>query len=183
MLPDNNLIIGVVIGLLIIFFAWFFKEISRAIKSGIRKTLLPFEAQLQIYRKQLEEDTLKIHHSWMKEGQTLKDILISVNVLSKASNEIENLHDVLKHQFSSRDEGKAPRILVLGHPGSGKSVALKVAAQESWDIPKQTDIKIIVPVIITFSDFKKANYNLENAIIDSFISRKFSKKKTPKKMK
>jgi polynucleotide 5'-kinase involved in rRNA processing len=130
MLPDENilnLIITVVAGLFVIFFAWFFREIIKAVISRIRKTLLPFEAQLQNYRKQLEEVTLNIHHPWMKEGQTLNDILIPVKVQLKSKNdkiEIFNLQEILKKQFSSFNERKTPRILVLGPPGSGKSVAL-----------------------------------------------------------
>jgi DNA polymerase III delta prime subunit len=187
MLPDDNilnLIIGVTAGLIVILLAWFFREIINVVISRILKTLLPFEAQLQNYRKQLEEVTLNIRHAWMKEGQKLKDILIPVNVQLKSKNdkiEIFNLQEILKKQFSSFNEGKAPRILVLGPPGSGKSVALRVVAKESWNIPTQTKINVLVPVLITFSDFKRADYNLENSIIASLKNRKFFKSATSKK--
>lgn len=186
LLDENilNLIITVVAGLFVIFFAWFFREIIKAVISRIRKTLLPFEAQLQNYRKQLEEVTLNIHHPWMKEGQTLNDILIPVKVQLKSKNdkiEIFNLQEILKKQFSSFNERKTPRILVLGPPGSGKSVALRVVAKESWNIPTQTKINVLVPVLVTFSDFKRADYNLENSIIASLKNRKFFKSATSKK--
>ena len=172
---QENIIIGIVIGLLVIFFAFLIKEIIRIIFLKIHEILILFDVYLNNYYEKLEKDTLKIHHSWMKEGQNLKDILISVKIVSKKSSKTENIDDFLRKQFLSFDEKKPPRILLLGAPGSGKTVALSIAAQESRDIYKQTKHKKIIPIIIRFTDFKNTGYDLEKAIIESLKDRKFLK--------
>jgi len=170
----NLLIITVIAGLLVVLIAWFSREISKSILSIILKTILPYKAQLQKYQEQLEEDTLKIHHSWMKEGQTLNDILIPVNVYLKSDGiKIENLREVLINQFNCLNEKKTSRIVILGPPGSGKTVALRIAARESLNF--QTKKNALFPVLITFSDYKNSKFNLEKSIKISLKSRGFHK--------
>jgi len=168
------LIITVIAGLFVVFIAWFSSEILKGILSVILKTIIPYKAQLLKYREQLEKDTLKIHHSWMKEGQTLNDILIPVNVYLKSDGiKIENLREILINQLYGLKEKKVSRIVLVGPPGSGKSVALRIAARESINF--QTKKNPLIPVLITFSDYKNSNFNLEKSIKKSIESRGFNK--------
>lgn len=126
---------------------------------------------LDLYRQTLEEETLQISHPWMKEDQTLSDILVDVNFELKGKTEKIDLQNFLRQTFKT---GNSPRILILGKPGSGKSIAMRVIAKLIWDLLPGNPI---VPVILNFSDIKglHTHEELKRAIIQKLEYYQFEK--------
>lgn len=148
-LPDGTLaeLAGGLLAALIIFF------VTRALIRGRRgyATLLGFwqrPGKLSTYRKTLEEKTLKINHSWMKEEQTLDDILVPVSFEMHGGIKTFELDGFIRDLFQST---VAPRVLILGRPGTGKSIAMRVIARKIWEVPT---VMPLIPVLLTFTDLK-----------------------------
>jgi hypothetical protein len=112
----------------------------------------------------------------MKEEQTLEDILIPIEVkLIKKDYKVVDFQSVLFNIFSSSDDKNPHRLIILGPPGSGKTVAIRVAAREIWNIPSPKGKESLIPALITFSDYKRTGFDLESALIQSFRIQKFTK--------
>ena len=54
---------------------------------------------LETYRQTLEDRTLRISHPWMKEEQTLTDILVPINFQTKKTTQREELEVYLVREF------------------------------------------------------------------------------------
>ena len=96
---------------------------------------------------------------------------------------VEDLSNVLLQVFShtavSPGDGKprgtpivapgAPFIAITGDPGSGKSIALRVAALDAWALPRPA-FRLgdrqpnLIPVMLTFRDLSESRLNLVEAI-------------------
>ena len=109
----------------------------------------------------------------MKEDQTLNDILVPINFEMHRVTETEELETYIKSLFK---EKSAPRLLILGKPGSGKTIAMRVIARTIWAIDE--NIKL-VPVILNFSDIKNIinKKDLESKIIEKLQYYQFEKGK------
>jgi hypothetical protein len=108
----------------------------------LRSARDPLAARLEKDRRRLENETFRVQHAWMKEGQTLNDILVPVVIQSnRLGDGIEDWTVVLADVFQpgqgaelttgrrGKEEARpAKPLVVIGNPGSGKTVALKVAA-------------------------------------------------------
>ena len=107
----------------------------------------------------------------MKEDQTLNDILVPINFEMHRVTETEELETYIKSLFK---EKSAPRLLILGKPGSGKTIAMRVIARTIWAIDE--NIKL-VPVILNFSDIKNIinKKDLESKIIEKLQYYQFEK--------
>ncbi len=135
----------------------------------------PLDETLNVYRTTLDRELFNIQHAWMKEGQKLKDILVPVIVQSeRLSGGIEDWSSVLARYFGrigpTAHTGNR-RLAIIGGPGSGKSVALKLAAREVWNLPAPQDGDSLIPVLITFSEYRRAEFNLIKACCVSLRSR------------
>jgi len=129
------------------------------------------ETALVAYRQRLVADALTIRHAWMKQDQCLGDILVPVAVETAADTGIEQLPTALRALFAmSRDDPQAPapRVVVLGGPGTGKSVALRLIARDAWDLPRRepigTDRGGWVPVRFSFADLRDVGFDLPAAV-------------------
>ena len=168
-----NILIGVVVALLVALIVFL---ISKALKGSSRafsffRERARQETGLEHYKKTFEEKMLHISHPWMKEGQTLNDILVSVNFNVKGSVVKEELEFYLNHTFQ---KNSSPRILILGRPGSGKTVAMRMIAKTLWTIRPKA---ILVPILLTFSDIKgiSDHEKLEEKIIQQLKLFQFEK--------
>jgi hypothetical protein len=173
----EKLILAVVTSLVVALLTWLRKGISQAL-AGIFGQLwnrLPYREEIARYRAQLDRDALKIHHAWMKEGQTLGDILVPVSVESgRLGKGVESLSAILAEALKP---GKVRHLVVTGGPGSGKSVALRLAARSAWTLPSLEDGKPRVPVLLTFSDYRAAKFDLTEALVSSLRARGFRRVK------
>jgi len=129
------------------------------------------EGALAAYRERLVADALTIRHAWMKQDQCLGDILVPVAVETAADTGIEQLSAALRALFAtSRDDPQvpAPRVVVLGGPGTGKSVALRLIARDAWDLPRREPIGTArggwVPVRFSFADLRDVGFDLPAAV-------------------
>jgi hypothetical protein len=104
---------------------------------------------LQRYLIHLSRRTLQIQHPWMHEKQILGDILVPISLM--IDNHRIDLRSFLADQFSAT---AAPRVVMTGSPGSGKSIALGDIAR-FLPIIKRPGPR--VPVLMTFSDLKGKN--------------------------
>lgn len=112
------------------------------------------------YRQRLNTNLASLKHSWMKEDQTLKDIWVPVSVVAEGGM-IDELSSVVRKRIS--ESKPAARIVITGKPGAGKSVALQTVALDSWNYFAQIE-QSKIPVIITFKEYRLANWNLATAI-------------------
>lgn len=145
---------------------------------GLRRAE-PLEVALGVYRDRLTAQTSAYHHAWMKEGQTLGEIMVPVSVeIGGAGGGIENLRAVLGQVFSAARgaaqadvDATAPRIALIGGPGSGKSVTLRLIARDGWGLPRpgleSSDRRGLVPVLLSFADLRDANLDLCLALVVS----------------
>lgn len=145
----------------------------------------PMEAALVAYRARLAAQTFEIRHAWMKQGQTLGEIMVPVSVaVGGDGGAVENLPVVLSQLFSptgnAPEDGPSvplPRIAVIGEPGSGKSVALRMIAREGWDLlqpgPGSMGWGGLVPVLLTFAEFRDSGLDLVKAVVTSLRRRGF----------
>jgi predicted NACHT family NTPase len=171
----QGILIAFIGGLLVVLFVYMLKllrksgsEIFSRLKRGKKE-----KTGLENYRKTLEDKTLRISHPWMKEDQTLADILVPINFETKKETKREELEVFLGREFN---KNKALRLLILGKPGSGKTIAMRVIARSLWTL----DEKIRpVPVLMSFSDIKgiKDNEELEKKIIENLIYYQFEQGK------
>lgn len=101
-LLKNTWVIGVVCSLIAALLAYLF---SRFVKSGpkifsARHDGRRVKTGVEHYRQTLEERTLRISHPWMKEEQTLNDILVPVNFGVDGGTERAELESYLRRIFS-----------------------------------------------------------------------------------
>ena len=66
-------------------------------------------------------------------------------------------------------------MIVTGAPGSGKTVALRVAARLGWQY-NSDGVPIKIPILITFADYRRCHFNLEFALMESLRGRGFQEK-------
>ena len=128
---------------------------------------------LETYRQTLEDRTLRISHPWMKEEQTLTDILVPINFQTKKATQREELEVYLAREFK---KDRALRLLLLGKPGSGKTIAMRVIARTLWAFNEESPV---VPVLMNFSDIKGLTNKdgLEKKIIEKLIYYQFEQGK------
>lgn len=138
----------------------------------------PIETTLSDYRDSLTAHSLELRHAWMKEGQTLGDIMVPVSVAVGGDGEgIENLAAALTRLFSDAQSATgnnhaaqppAPRIAIIGGPGSGKSVALRLIARDGWGLPRprRTDREPegLIPVLLSFAELRNQDFALIPAL-------------------
>ena len=179
--PDtvDAVVIGVVSAALFALLSFFvvrlWKRLGGALLEWRRRTSPP--ADLARYRGELELDTLRIHHSWMKEEQVLEDILIPVAIESdERTRSFETAFDRLffaRRHPTAASPPAGKHLAVIGDPGSGKSVALRVAAHRTWDTLGPDGLPRNIPVLITFAEFRRASFDMQQAIIASLARRRF----------
>lgn len=63
--------------------------------------------------------------------------------------------------------------MVIGGPGSGKSVSLRVAVRNAWEVAAPETRSIRIPVLFSFSEYRNAGFDLRRAIAHSLHSRGF----------
>lgn len=176
---NNPFIQGILIAFLAALLAAFFIYLIKLVRKSGSQLFSKFrqrkkqETGLEIYQRTLEEKTLRISHPWMKEDQTLNDILVPINFEMRGVTEREELETYIKRLFK---EKIAPRLLILGKPGSGKTIAMRVIAKTTWSIDEKINL---VPVILNFSDIKNVNTkdDLEKKIIEKLEYYQFEKGK------
>ena len=146
--------------ILIPFLKWLFKtplSLVKAVKNPYdaflrRKSTL---TALGKYKKILEAKHLKISHSWMKDEQTLNDILVDVEVevAGRKARKV-NIRDFIQENLKS---GKAFRVTMTGGPGSGKTMGMKVLATKIWNWQQRREQEQkLVPVLLIFAEIVEA---------------------------
>ncbi|WP_295385341.1 NACHT domain-containing protein [uncultured Thiodictyon sp.] len=175
---------GLVYTLLAMLIGWLLRNIPRGL--GRFPTLLgtligqrrtgPLETALAAYRKRLRARTFELRHAWMKDGQTLGEIMVPISVAVPGDGGgIENLPAVLTQLFAApraAAQATAPRIAIVGDPGSGKSVALRLIARDGWDLPSSApgagpERPGLVPVLFSFADLRDAGLDLPKALVSA----------------
>jgi predicted NACHT family NTPase len=164
-------------------FWWLLKAIKNFLSVAIsRITWLlrgttPLDLTIARYRATLGRELFEIRHAWMKEGQKLKDILVPVVVQSETiAGGIEDWAIVLGRYFGRDSTAGRPthrRLAIIGGPGSGKSVALKIAAREVWNLRPRDEQESPVPIVLTFSEYRRSGFELVAACVHSLQSRGF----------
>ena len=161
---------------LVLWLAVKFRSLGALVGSGalawVGRVRKPLDERLERYRRQLDELTFRVHHAWMKEGQTLADVLVPVIIESEEAGGIEDWSVVLGKFFARAKQGPQ-RLAVIGGPGSGKSVALKVAAREAWRLQRGDGLSL-VPVLLTFNAYRDADFDLVKAMHASLCDRGFA---------
>jgi hypothetical protein len=166
-------IIGVSYGILAALIIYLFTKLKNTGKGWF--FLLNKNAKIQngnqLYCYNLSNDLLHISHPWMKQGQTLDDILVPVNFTGNKTSEREELEIYLKRTFEKQEN---PRILILGKPGTGKSIAMRVIARTIIATDKERNR---TPVVLTFSDIKgvKDDQDLKQKIVEQLRIHQFEK--------
>lgn len=175
----EKLLLTVVSSLVVATLTWLRKSIAGGVQGLFARlwNRSPYRPELARYRERLEKDTLRIRHAWMKEEQTLSDILVPVSVESDPqAGGVESLAAVLARHFGP---GEVTHLVLTGGPGSGKSVALRLAARQLWTQPSFDEETPRIPVLITFSEYRNAGYQLAAAVADSLRARGFHPPKGP----
>ncbi|MFT4925571.1 MAG: hypothetical protein ACI8WB_001664 [Phenylobacterium sp.] len=176
--PEIQLIVAGIFSLLTtLIAAWILSSFTR--KRGFFTSLLGRARQetgLESYQQTLNEELLKISHPWMKENQSLQDILVSVNFVKAGSTSKEELGLYLRRAFKAQ---QTPRIMIVGKPGSGKSVAMRMIAKAVWSVKEDNQL---VPVLLTFSDLKtlRNGEDLEAKIVEKLKYHQFEQGKRNK---
>jgi hypothetical protein len=169
----DKLLIGLFTAVALALAKWWGQVLTRGFSRlvGEFSPRSPLKFHLEQYRQQLYKDTFQFRHAWMKEGQTISTILMPVPIETvKGGGEIDDLAVVLAESF--RAQQGSPRIVILGGPGAGKSIALRVAANQSWSF-KGPDGEALVPVLMNFSDLRRTDFDLTQAVIASLRERLF----------
>ena len=177
--PLTVLILGVIASLIAAVIFVFIKGLLKgALKPGFRMFALfrrrkKEKTGLETYRQTLEERTLRISHPWMKEEQTLTDILVPINFQTKKATQREELEIYLAREFK---KNPASRLLLLGKSGSGKTIAMRVIARTLWTFNEENPV---VPVLMNFSGIKgiTGKEGLEKKIIEKLIYYQFEQGK------
>lgn len=175
----EKLLLAVVSSLVVATLTWLRKSIAGGLQGLFARlwNRSPYRAELARYRERLEKDTLRIRHAWMKEEQTLSDILVPVSVESDPqAGGVESLAAVLARHFGP---GEVKHLVLTGGPGSGKSVALRLAARQLWTQPSFDEETHRIPVLITFSEYRNSGYQLAAAVSDSLRARGLHPAKGP----
>lgn len=89
---------------------------------------------------------------------------------------IDNLSTVMGRVFAAAraaEPARAPRVVVIDGPGSGKSVALRLLARDGWglemlDAGGARDGLGLIPVLLSFAELCAAVLDLPAAIVRSF---------------
>ena len=135
------------------------------------------------YLTRLDAELFQIRHPWMKEKQVLQDILVPVtldtsHIPNRGSGAAQNIEVVLREIFSNRtrdglrdNTGAHNRVVLLGGPGSGKSVALRMATRLKDSIFSGQTTPL--PVHLTFAEYRDAGFDLVAAVVRSLESRGF----------
>lgn len=123
------------------------------------------------YKSFLTKKTLLRRHPWMRENQTLSDILVPAIVTYAGMAEYSDFEKVVEMAFSE----SGSRFILIGTPGSGKSVALSIAANRCWEILQDDGMPMFIPVLMTFDDFQNCGYSLERTITESLLAGGLSK--------
>lgn len=126
---------------------------------------------LKSYKTSLDTETLKLKHSWKLEGQSLKELIVPVNISQKGQSERLSLIDFIKREYY---QNRASRFILMGGAGSGKSVAMGVITRKIWYSDASN---LLVPVLMTFSDIKevKSDKELEIKIVKTLERFQFEK--------
>ena len=145
---------------------WFFRKrlthlFNILLRFQERTVFIP--KRLRIYKKHLDEETLKLKHSWKLEGQDLSKLIVPVTVFEKKGDDRLNLSQYIQDRFSKE---ASPRILMTGNAGSGKSVAMGVIARKVWSVDRKNTL---VPVLLRFAQIRtvKTERDLEIVITKS----------------
>ncbi|MEM9824341.1 MAG: NACHT domain-containing protein, partial [Bacteroidota bacterium] len=180
---NQSLIAGILLALVGLISVYFFHRMGGTslqrilMNQGLRQRLqeqLP--EHLRSYRKDLEEQTLRKGHDWLGSKHTFHHILVPVHVVpSRSSSQRQSLQEFLLQNFA---DNATPRLLLIGEAGSGKSIAMKVAARAVWGLNEDFKGPIKVPVFLAFSDLKNLNrdspqQDLENKIVGSLRKYQF----------
>lgn len=170
-----GIIASLIAGVILAFFGYLLKRFGI---SGLRIFALSRRRKkektgLETYRQTLEDRTLRISHPWMKEEQTLTDILVPINFQTKKATQREELEIYLAREFK---KNRALRLLLLGKPGSGKTIAMRVIARTLWAFNEENPV---VPVLMNFSDIKGITdkQGLEKKIIEKLVYYQFEQGK------
>jgi hypothetical protein len=170
-----GIIASLIAGVILAFFGYL---LSRLRKSGFGMFELfrrgsREKTGLETYRQTLEDRTLRISHPWMKEDQTLTDILVPINLQTKKATQREELEIYLAREFK---KNQSLRLLLLGKPGSGKTIAMRVIARILWTFNEENPV---VPVLMNFSDIKGITdkEGLKKKIIEKLIYYQFEQGK------
>jgi hypothetical protein len=181
---STKILAGLVTSALVSLVAWAFHSAKDFVKR--RRLRNSFSRQITRYRDKLERDAFRVHHSWMREGQTLEEILIPVIVTDNTG--IESLQDLfLKASSESNRSGRPIRLVVTGAPGSGKSVALRLIARLSllslgdagsktrlgWLSFGDVALESPVPVAMTFADYRRSGFDMAATVTQSLTARHF----------
>lgn len=116
--------------------------------SDFRNRRFQLPKSLLAYKKSLDETTLDLNHSWKLEGQTLRELLVPVNVERRGETQRISLEEYIKTVYSQSSNA---RFVLLGDAGSGKSVAMGVIARKMLELERETPL---FPILLTFSDIK-----------------------------
>jgi DNA polymerase III delta prime subunit len=165
-------VVGAVIGAYLIFlFTRFWKSGKNFAGFFLRKR--KEKTGLDYYREDLEAKTLRISHPWMKEEQTLTDVLVPINFETGKTTEREQLEVYLTRMYA---KNRSLRLLITGKPGSGKTIAMRVIARTLWAVDEGT---APVPVLMSFTDIKgiKNGEELEKKIVEKLRLHQFEQGK------
>lgn len=147
-------VLGTLIAGFIIYLTAQLRKMSWSLfKSFKRKAKV--KSGIESYIKTLMQRTLFINHPWMKENQTLNDILVPINFRRNGHTEREELGVFIKKIFETNE---TPRILITGKPGSGKSIAMRIIAREISSINSEINL---TPIILNFADIKSIHTSKE----------------------
>lgn len=81
------------------------------------------------YRDYLKEQLYKLNHCWLN-GQSLKNLLVSVSVWHKNINYEEDICKYFLHELEKSSPGM---YIILGNPGEGKTVSIRKLSQMLLD--------------------------------------------------
>ena len=118
---------------------------------------------LRAYQQKLAEATLIIRHSWKLDGQNFSQLIVPVHFETVKTGTRKSIDIFLNTEFGTN---QCPRFILIGEPGSGKSVAIASIARKIWYVDR---IKMLVPILLTFSEIKtvRCDEDLENVVINS----------------
>ncbi len=163
----------------------FWKPLQGIIRqfSFFRQQMIIIPKALEKYKNTLEQETIRIAHSWKLEGQSLKDIFVQLSVhYANEPGKRVPLNEVLFNHFENKNINNPhpKRLILIGDAGSGKSVGMGYIARTIWKVPRKN---LLVPILLTFSDAKqvKNENDLETILIKSLEKYQFENGKKGKR--